>query len=87
MSTPPVGSLFLYVAINIPASRDTNSFFIVIDLVSVPTRVPDRGGDRSNTLNLFLSSNPKIYTIPTVDLAYAYIRRYFAIPAHGHNCQ
>ena len=35
-------------------------------VISEPTRVPDRAGDKANTLDLFLTSNPSIYSSPTV---------------------
>ena len=52
-----------------PAGREAEAFAIVNDLtqvISEPTRVPDRAGDKSNTLDLFLTSNPSIYSPPTV---------------------
>ena len=52
-----------------PAGREAEAFAIVNDLtqvISEPTRVPDRAGDKANTLDLFLTSNPSIYSPPTV---------------------
>ena len=46
------------------ASCDAEGFAIVNDLsqlISEPTRIPDRSGDRANTLDVFLISNPEIY--------------------------
>ena len=43
-----------------PADREAEAFAIVNDLtqvISEPTRVPDRAGDKANTLDLFLTSN------------------------------
>ena len=51
------------------AGREAEAFAIVNDLtqvISEPTRVPDRAGDKANTLHLFLTSNPSIYPPPTV---------------------
>ena len=45
------------------------AFAIVNELthvISEPTRVPDRAGDKANTLDLFLTSNPSINSPPTV---------------------
>ena len=53
-----------------PAGRDAEAFAIVNDLsqlISEPTRIPDRSGDKANTLDLFLTSNPDIYANPAVD--------------------
>ena len=36
-------------------------------LISEPTRIPDHSGDKANTLNLFLTSNPDIYCNPILD--------------------
>ena len=36
-------------------------------LISEPTRVPDRSRDKPNTLDLSLTSNPNIYSKPIVD--------------------
>ena len=52
-----------------PAGREAEAFAIVNDLTQVilePTRVPDRAGDKANTLDLFLTSSPSIYSPPTV---------------------
>ena len=52
-----------------PAGREAEAFAIVNDLtqvISEPTRVPDRAGDKANNLDLFLTSNPSIYSPPTV---------------------
>ena len=52
------------------AGRDAEVFAIVNDrlqLISEPTRIPDRSGEKSNTLDLFLTSNPDIYSIPILD--------------------
>ena len=52
-----------------PGGRDAEVFAIVNDLtqvISEPTRVPDRAGDKANTLDLFLTSNPSIYSPPTI---------------------
>ena len=52
-----------------PAGREAEAFAIVNDLtqvISEPTRVPDRAGDKANTLDLFFTSNPSIYSPPTV---------------------
>ena len=52
-----------------PAGREAEAFAIVNDLtqvISEPTRVPDRAGDKANTLDLFLTSNPSICSPPTV---------------------
>ena len=51
------------------AGHEAEAFAIVNDLTQVnsePTRVPDRAGDKANTLDLFLTSNPSIYSPPTV---------------------
>ena len=55
--------------VTIPAGRETDAFAIVNDLTHViaePTRVLDRAGGKANTLDLFLTSNPSIYSPPTV---------------------
>ena len=52
------------------AGRDAEAFAIVNDLsqlISEPTRIPDRSGDKANTLDLFLTSNPDIYCNPILD--------------------
>ena len=36
-------------------------------LISEPTRIPDRSGDKANTLDLFLTSNPDIYCNPILN--------------------
>ena len=53
-----------------PAGRDAEAFAIVnglSQLISEPTRIPDRSGDKANTLDLFLTSNPDIYSNPILD--------------------
>ena len=53
-----------------PAGRDAEAFAIVNDLsqlISEPIRIPDRSGDKANTLDLFLTSNPDIYSNPILD--------------------
>ena len=53
-----------------PAGRDAEAFAIVNDLsqlISEPTRIPDRSGDKANTLDLFLTSNQDIYSNPILD--------------------
>ena len=53
-----------------PAGRDAEAFAIVNDLsqlISEPTRIPDRSGDKANTLDSFLTSNPDIYSNPILD--------------------
>ena len=53
-----------------PAGRDAEAFAIVNDLsqlVSEPTCIPDRSGDKANTPNMFLTSNPDIYPNPFLD--------------------
>ena len=53
-----------------PAGRDAEAFAIVNDLsqlISEPTRIRDRSGDKANTLDLFLTSNPDIYSNPILD--------------------
>ena len=52
-----------------PVGREAEAFDIVNDLTQVvlePTRVSDRAGDKANTLDLFLTSNPSIHSPPTV---------------------
>ena len=52
-----------------PGGRDAEAFAIVNDLtqvISKPTHGPDRARDEANTLDLFLTSNPSIYSPPTV---------------------
>ena len=52
-----------------PAGRDAEAFAIVNDLtqvISEPKSVPDRAGDKAKTLDLFLISNPSIYSPPTI---------------------
>jgi len=36
-------------------------------LISEPTRITDRSRDKANTLDLFLTPNPDIYSNPTLD--------------------
>ena len=53
-----------------PAGRDAEAFAIVnslSQLISEPTRIPDRSGDKANTLNLLLTLNPDIYSNPILD--------------------
>ena len=53
-----------------PAGRDAEAFAIVNDLsqlISEPTPIPDRSGDKANTLDLFLTSNPDFYSNPILD--------------------
>ena len=53
-----------------PTVRDAEAFAIVNEMSKLmlePTRFPDRSGDKANTLDLFLTSNPDIYPNPTVD--------------------
>ena len=50
--------------------RDAEAFAIVNDLsqlISEPTRIPDRLGRKANTLDLFLTSNPEISSNPILD--------------------
>ena len=52
-----------------PACREAEAFDIVNDLtqvISEPTRVLDRALAKANTLDLFLTANPSIYSPPTV---------------------
>ena len=56
--------------ITCPAGRDAEAFAILNDLsqlISELTRIPDRSGDKANTLDLFLTSNPDIYCNPILD--------------------
>ena len=51
-----------------PAGRATEAFAIfnyLRQVISEQTRVPDRAGDKADTLDLFLTSNPSIYSPPT----------------------
>ena len=51
------------------AGREAEAFAIFNDLtqvISEPKRIPDGAGDKENTLDLFLTSNPSIYSPPTV---------------------
>ena len=53
-----------------PAGCNAEAFAIVNDLsqlISEPTRIPDRSRDRANTLDLLLTSNPDIYSNPILD--------------------
>ena len=53
-----------------PAGHDAEAFAIVNDLsqlISEPTHIPDRSGDKANTLYLFLTSTPDIYSNPILD--------------------
>ena len=53
-----------------PAGHDAEAFAFVNDLsqlISEPTRIPDCSGDKANTLDLFLTSNPDIYSNPILD--------------------
>ena len=52
-----------------PAGREAEAFAIINDLtqvISEPTRVPDCAGDKANSLDLLLTSNPSIYSPSTV---------------------
>ena len=52
-----------------PAGREAEAFAIVNDLtqvISEPTRVPDRAGEKANPPDIFLTSTPSIYSPPTV---------------------
>jgi len=52
------------------AGHDAEAFVIVNDLsqlISEPTPIPDRSGDKANRLNLFLTSSPDIYSNPILD--------------------
>ena len=56
--------------ITTPAGRDAEAFGIVNDLsqmISETTRILHRSGDKANTLDLFLTSNPDIHSNSTVD--------------------
>ena len=51
-----------------PAGRDAEAFAIVNDLsqlVSEPKCIPDRSGDKANTLDLSLTSDQDVYANPT----------------------
>ena len=53
-----------------PAGCDAEAFAIVNDLsqlISEPTCTPDCSGDKANTFNLFLTSNPGIHFNPILD--------------------
>ena len=53
-----------------PAGLDGEALAIVNDLsqlISEPTRIPNHSDDKANALDLFLTSNPDIYSNPTVD--------------------
>ena len=53
-----------------PAGRDAEAFAIVNDmsqLISESTRIPDCSGDKTNTLDLFLTLNKDIYSNPILD--------------------
>ena len=53
-----------------PAGRDAEAFAIannLSQLISEPTHIPDRSGDKANTHHLFLTSNPDIYSSPILD--------------------
>ena len=53
-----------------PAGRNAEVFAIannLSQLISEPTRIPDRPGDKANTLDLFLTSNLDIYSSPILD--------------------
>ena len=53
-----------------PAGRGAEAFAIVNNLsqlISEPTRIPDRSGDKANTLDLFPTSNPDSYSNPILD--------------------
>ena len=68
ISTTQIGSPISSNFTNL-AGHEAEAFAIVNDLTQVnsePTRVPDRAGDKANTLDLFLTSNPNIYSPPTV---------------------
>ena len=59
-----------YPHITSPAGHDAEAFAIVNDLlqlISEPTHAPYCSGDKANTLNLFLTSNPDIYSNPILD--------------------
>ena len=52
-----------------PVGQDGEAFAIVNDLtqvISEPTRVPDRAGGKANTSDLFLTSSPNIHFPSTV---------------------
>ena len=53
-----------------PAGHDAEAYAIVnglSQLISEPTRILDRPGDKANTLDLFPTSNPDIYSNPVLD--------------------
>ena len=53
-----------------PAGRDAEAFVIVNNLsqlISEPTRIPDRSVDKANTLDLLLTPNRNIYSNPILD--------------------
>ena len=53
-----------------PAGSDAEAFDTVNNLsqlISEPTRIPDRSGDKANTLDLALTSNPDSYSSPILD--------------------
>ena len=53
-----------------PAGHDAEAFAIVNNLsqlISEPTRIPDHSGGKANTLDLFPTSNPDIYSNPILD--------------------
>jgi len=53
-----------------PAVRDAEAFAIVNNLsqlISEPTQTPDHSEDKANALDLFLTSNPEIYSNPILD--------------------
>ena len=53
-----------------PAGCDAEAFTIVnylSQLVSEPTRIPGCSGDKANTLDLFLASDPDVYANPALD--------------------
>ena len=59
-----------YPHITSPAGRDAEAFAIVNDLsqlISEATCILDLLGDKANTLDLCLTSNPDIYANPAVD--------------------
>ena len=56
-----------------PLGREAEAFSTVnylTQVISEPTRVPDRAGDKATTLDLFLTSNPSICFPPTVSSPY-----------------
>jgi len=53
-----------------PAGRNAEAFAIannLSQLISEPTHIPDRSGDKANTHHLFLTSNSDIYSSPILD--------------------